>query len=388
MGLLVLVGGIVLAILWRGSPPITGQPRATPEGRDVLHLLCDPKSCKDGTVVTLDGAKATFAQGEADLTLATPLHVGDNDLRLAVDRPGMGRDETVKLLVPVAYRVSADVSTMSGPKPAITIRVSAQAGADVTVDGKPVSLDASGAAAYVIDESAATEGPADESRVVSIDVPYTVATQGRTDKGTVSARVAVAPLRVDAPGVRAFVEEDRTIIAGRAAKGATVTVDGNPVTLAADGSFTTTVPLPSPGDRTIDVRGGSTGPAPMSPRTVHVVVTRVTSLADAAKTFEQQKTIGYDAAMANITGSAGQPIVVEGAVVESRGSGPKTIVLVDDRRGCAKGPCLTRVIVGREMPLARGDVLRAYGIVARGFTTPAQQTVPEVEAAFAIKAKR
>jgi hypothetical protein len=388
MGVLVLVGGVVLAVLWKGSPPITGQPRATPEGRDVLHLVCDPKSCKDGTVVTLDGAKATFAQGEADLTLAAPLHVGDNDLRLAVDRPGMGRDETVKLVVPVAYRVSADVSTMSGPKPAITVRVAAHTGADVTVDGKPVTLDASGAAAYAIDESVAADGPADESRVVSVDVPYTVTTQGRTDKGTVSARVAVAPLRVDAPGVRAIVEDDKTTIAGRAAKGATVTVDGNPVTLGADGSFSTTVPLPSLGDRTIDVRGGTAGAAPMSPRTVHVVVTRVASLADAAKTFEQQKTIGYDAAMANITGSAGQPIVVEGAVVESRASGPKTIVLVDDKRGCAKGPCLTRVVVGREMPLARGDVLRAYGIVARGFTTPAQQTVPEVEAAFAIKAKR
>jgi RNase P/RNase MRP subunit p29 len=277
---------------------------------------------------------------------------------------------------------------MSGPKPAITIRVEAQAGADVTVDGKPLPLDASGSAAYAIDESPATDGPADESRVVSIDVPYTVATKGRTDKGTVSARVAVAPLRVDAPGVRGVVDEDKAVVAGRAAKGATVTVDGAPVALGADGSFSTVVPLPALGDRTIDVRGGTSGPAPMTPRTVHVSITRVASLAEAAKTFEQQKTIGYDAAMTNLTGSAGQPIVVEGVVVESRGSGPKTIVLVDDKRGCAKGPCLTRVVVGRELPLARGDGLRAYGIVARGFTTPAQQTVPEVEAAFAIKVKR
>lgn len=389
MGLLVLVCGVVLAIFWKGTPPITGQPRATPEGRDVLHLQCDPKSCKDGTTVVLDSAKATFARGEADLPLATPLHVGDNVLQLQVDRPGMGRDETVKLVVPVAYRVSADVSTMSGPKPSITIRVEAQVGADVKVDDKPVALDASGAGAYTLDELAATEGPADESRIVSVDVPYAITTKGRTDKGTVSARIAVAPLRVDAPGIRATVEEDQALVAGRAAKGSTVTVDGAPVTPAADGSFSATVPLAAMGDKTIDVRAWTTGQAPMTPRTVHVTITRVASLADAAKAFEQQKTlVGYDAAMANLAGTTGQPIVVDGVVVESRLVGHKSMVLVDDKRGCAKSPCLTRVILGRDLGLSHGDGLRAYGTVARAFTTPAKLTVPEVEAAFAIRSKR
>lgn len=388
MGVLVLAGGGALALLWKGAPPITGQPRATPEGRDVLHLVCDPKSCGDGTVVTLEGARATFARGEADLTLAMPLHVGANDLRLAVDRPGMGRDETVKLVVPVTYRVSADLSTMSGPRPSITIRVQAQPRADVTVAEKPVALDPSGAGAYAIDETPATDGPADESRVLSLDVPYTVTTQGQVDKGMVHVRVAVAPLRVDAPGARAVVEEDKVLLAGRAAKGSTVTVDGAPVPVAADGSFSTTVPVTALGDRTIEVRGSTAGDAPMTPRTVRVALTRVESLAAAAKTFEQQKTIGYDAAMADLIGATGRPIVVDGVVLEARTLGPKTLVLVDDKRGCAKGPCLTRVVVGRDMGLAHGDGLRAYGIVARSFTTAAKQTVPEVEAAFVIRAKR
>ena len=387
MGLLVLVGGVVLAVLWKGAPPITGQPRATPEGRDVLHLTCDPKSCQDGTVVSLDAAKATFASGEADLPLATALHVGDNELHLMVDRPRMGRDETVKLIVPVAYRVSADVSTMSGPHAVITIRIAAQPGADVTVDDKPVALDASGAGTYTVDKAVEAEGPADESRVASVDLPYAVATKGRTDKGTVSARVSIAPLRVDAPGVRAVVDDNKTTVAGRAAKGSTVTVDGAPVALAADGSFETTVPLPAMGERTIDVRAWTTGAAPMMPRTLHVTVTRVASLADAAKAFEQLKPIGYDAAMADLS-RAGQPIVVDGAVLDARGAGPKTLAVVDDKRGCAKGPCLTRVVVGRELGLARGDTLKAYGTLARGFTPPGGQTVPEVEAAFAIRTKR
>ena len=91
----------------------------------------------------------------------------------------MGRDEVVALSVPVAYRVRADVSTMNGPHPSILIHVEALAGSDVRVADKGVTLDASGTGTYAIDESAATEGPADESRVVSLDVPYTVASAGR-----------------------------------------------------------------------------------------------------------------------------------------------------------------------------------------------------------------
>ena len=54
-GAIVLAGGVTLAILWRGAPPITGQPRATADGKDILHLVCEPKSCKDGTLVALGG---------------------------------------------------------------------------------------------------------------------------------------------------------------------------------------------------------------------------------------------------------------------------------------------------------------------------------------------
>ena len=126
------------------------------------------------------------------------------------------------------------------------------------------------------------------------------------------------------------------------------------------------------------------------PRTVHVVVTRVSSLADAAKAFEQQpqKPLGYDAVMADLAGKTGQPVVVEGQVLESRGSGHRTLALIDDRRGCAHGPCLTRVIVGRDLALAHGEVLKAYGVVARGFLSPSGQTIPEVDSAFVVRAAR
>jgi hypothetical protein len=240
--------------------------------------------------------------------------------------------------------------------------------------------------AHVIDESAATEGPADESRVIAVEVPYVVVPAGHAaERGTVSARIAVAPLRVDAPGPATTIEGDSILIAGRAARGATATIDGAPVQVAPEGSFETTVAIPTQGEHTIEVRAGT---AVLSPRVVHLSVTRVDSLASAAKAFEAQPTIGYDQAMRDIAAAkTGEKIVVEGEVVEARASGHSSVVLVDDRRGCDKGPCVVRVIVGQTMSLARGETLRAYGRVARAYRTPSAQTVPEVEAEFVLRAK-
>ena len=397
-GALLVVGGGALAFFWHGAPPISAQPTETPDGKDVLHLRCDPASCTNGTTAELNGVTSTFTSGESDLPLAEALHVGDNPLSLKVDRPGMGRDEVVKLVVPVAYRVRADVSTMGSQHPSITIHVEALAGSDVRVAGKPVTLDSNGAGAYAIDESTATEGAADESRVISADVPYTVTPPAGSgpaqaaQTGTVSARVAISPLRVDAPCASAVVAVDHIVVAGRAAKGASVTIDGAPATVNADGAFEATVPLPAPGERTLQIRSGT---AALIARTVHLSVKRVTSLAEEARAFEQQKTVGYDAALAGLAGgaalAAGAPaelIVVDGEVIEPRASGHRMLILVDDKRGCAKGPCLARVVVGQDLSIARGDRLRAYGRVARAFTTPVGQTVPEIEADFALQSRR
>jgi hypothetical protein len=385
--LVAILGGGAIALFWRSAPPIAAQPRIAVDGTDLLRLTCDPTSCKDGTVVSLHSAKATFAGGEAELPLTAPLHIGDNVLALSIDRPGMGRDETVKLIVPVAYRVRADLTTMETSHPGITIRVEAPPDSDVRIEDNPVKLDAAGAGAYVVDESAATEGPADESHVIAVDLPYAVTLHGRApDTGTVSARVAVAPLRVDAPGTSAVIDEESVLIAGRAAKGANVTIDGAPVAVTPEGAFEGPAPIAALGDHSIEVRAAT---PLLAPRTVHVAVARVASLAEAARAFERRGPVGYDTAMRDIAAAkAGGLIIVEGDVVDARASGHRTLVLVDDRRGCAKGPCLARVVVGRNLTLAHGEALRAYGHVARAFRTPGAQTVPEVEAEFVLRATK
>jgi hypothetical protein len=171
-----------------------------------------------------------------------------------------------------------------------------------------------------------------------------------------------------------------------------VTIDGVPAAVNPDGAFEVNVALPALGERTLQIRSGTVA---LVSRTVHVAVKRVAGLVDEAKAFEQQGTVGYDTAMRGLGPSPstsgeglGQLIVVDGEVIEPRASGHRMLILVDDKRGCAKGPCLARVVVGQDLAVARGDRLRAYGRVARAFTTPGGQTVPEVEADFVLQSRR
>jgi hypothetical protein len=392
-GALLLTGGALIAWLWRGPPTVTAHAQSAPSGEDILRLQCDPDRCREGTTVEVSGAHATFSGGVSELTLPEPLRIGPNALTLHMVRPGHTREETLKLIVPVAFRIRADPSTMSSSPPTLTMRVEAAPGSEVTMDGKPLALDATGHGSYAVDESAATEGAADESRAVSAEVPYVVTSPSAdrsqpalVEKGTVTARVVVAPLHVDAPSQHAVVDGDHVLIAGRAAKGATATVDGAPVAVGAEGIFSANVSLPVLGERAIEVR---TETPALRPRTVHLRVKRVASLADEARAFEQrEKVIGYDAAARDLSASVDRAIVVEGEIIDSRRFGYGSVLLVDDRRGCAKGPCLARVLLTQDTSTTRGMMVRAYGRIARPFAAPSGQTVPEVEADFIVTSRR
>ena len=381
-GGLLLGGGLGLFWLSRDRPVITAQLRAAPDGADVLGLHCDPASCKNGTTVAIDGARSTFTDGRSDLTLSAPLHIGDNPLALHIDRPGMGRDEVVRLVVPVSFRIRADLTGITAPKPSVSIRVEAAPDRVATVDGKPLALGANGTATYSIDESAETDGPADQSRVVAVQVPYSIGAKGAaSETGTVAARFSVAPLRIDVPGVHAVVDRDQILVAGRAARGATVTIDGAAVPTAQDGSFEAPVALASVGERVLQVRAGT---SLLTPRTVSVQVKRVASLIQEARAFERLKPLSYDTATANPSASVGQLVAVEGEVMRARTSGHRSILIVDDRRGCAKGSCLARVAVAQDVAPAPGTLVRAYGRVAPPFAAPSGETVLEVEADFIV----
>jgi hypothetical protein len=383
-GLVALVGATLFLLLGQATP-IAAQPHVSAEGRDVLRLTCDPRRCRDGAVATIDKARATFASGECELTLPAPLELGENALQLSLYRDGSSRPESIRLVVSLAYRINVDLSTMQSAKPAITVRVKARPGTTVSIGNTDISLDDKGLGAYALDETASTLGPAEQSRVISADIPYAVVPRGRPpERGTVTARVSVAPLSVDAPVVNSIVEDDAVVIAGRAAKGASVSVDGTAAAVGADGSFESTVHLDGVGKRSFDVRSATSA---LAPRTIRVEVTRVSKLADAARDFEALGAVGYDDVLAQLATRTGQPIVVDGRVLDLRVGGHRTLALVDDRRGCTKDTCYARVIIARDTALANGQSIRAYGRVVRAFAMPGGQSVPEVEAAFAIIGK-
>jgi hypothetical protein len=297
-------------------------------------------------------------------------------------REGFSHPEWVKLLVSLAYRLSVDLSTMQAEKPSVTVRVLARPTAMVRIGNSQVSLDSHGAGFYSNDETLATVGPAEQSRVISTDIPYEVTLSGHApERGTVAARVSVAPLSVDSPALNSVVEEDSLIIAGRAARGASVTVGGTAAVVKPDGSFEAVVHLDEFGKRSIDVRSGT---SVLAPRTIHVDVTRVASLAQAASSFEAMGPIGYDDVLAQLDKQTGQPIVLDGTVLDLRVGGHRTMALVDDRRGCARGPCYARIVIAHDTSLTNGKYIRDYGHVARAFTMPGGHSVPEVEAEFVI----
>lgn len=380
-----LVGSFLLLWITRGPPPIAATLQVSPEGADVLELRCDPYNCKDGTTVAVDSVQSIFAAGQSTLQLTRQLPIGDNRLALHIDRPGWGRDEVIEVLVPVAFRIRADVSTMRDPSPAIVIRVSSLPDSEVVLDGRPLPLDGSGSGTLSIDESAAATGPADESRVVAVNIGYSVKRPGAAAQvGSVEARVAIAPLRVDSPAAHATVDRNSLVLAGRAAKGSTVTVEGTAAVVAADGGFEATVPLEALGSHVVLVRAGT---AALTPRTVRIEVKRVPSLLAEARTLDRAKTVGYDAVRSDPVAYVGKPVVVEGEVVDARASGHRVIALVDDRRGCAKGPCLARVTLSDNPPLGRGALIRAYGHVAEALASAPGQAALDVDADFFVPAK-
>ena len=392
LGAVVLIAGVTVALVWK-SPPLVAQPQIDAHGHDQLHLTC--AGCPDGTIAEMEGQKATFTSQIADLNLTVPLRVGDNKLVIHLDRPSLGRDEAVSLAVPLTYRVRTDLAEIGAPHPAIVVRVDAVPGTDVLLDGKPVALDASGSGSYAIDISGETEGTAEEVRIIDRSVAYVVTPKGGSpQKGTVEAKVGITPLRLEAPGSHPVIDTPTFHIAGRTSKAsvatpgqppqpATVTVNGRPLTVGADGVFAEPVDAPAAADLPIELR--ATAPQ-LAPRTAHFTVRRVDHLADEARAREALPGLGYDALAADVAANVGQAVIVEGDVVDARVANQQTLAVVDDARGCAKGPCLIRIVTGGETPMKRGDAVRAYGRLTRTVST-ANGPVPEMEADFVVKGR-
>lgn len=235
------LGGIALFFALKSGPPLTAQGRVDETGKEALSIHCP--SCPDGTKLTLRGAGVEVKGGQAILPLADPLALGPNVFEVGIDRPAGGRDETVKLSVPVSYRVRADLGSLDADPPAIVVRAEAVEGSTVEVDGKPVVL-SGGKGQAVLPLGDEVVGPSDDAKVVDRSVTFkvTLPSPARPESGTLPVRVRIVPLHLDAPGAHAVVAGGGSCrFTGQTVVGGKLTVNGASTTLGTRGEFATDV---------------------------------------------------------------------------------------------------------------------------------------------------
>ncbi len=401
IALLTVIAGVLLLTLSHGTPALTGEPRTGADGAELLHVSCP--SCEAGSMVALvssavhaSGAPATpsaasaiptsarvaLTKGEADLALQNALHIGTNTFTLALTRPGVTREETVTLDVPVTYRITPDLSRLSSRPPLLALRVEAVVGSDVTVDGAKIPLDGAGHGAAPVNIAADVEGTSDEMTLIQRKLPYAIKLPGgASETGSLALRVGVAQLHLEAPGRTPVTSASQVTVAGVVAKTAEVYLGDTQLAVGTDGRFAQTVPVVvGMTPLVLSIEQGAT----VATRTMHINVQRVTDLQAEATARDATNPLGYDAIAGEIDKYAGQSVAIEGAIVEARQVGRGTILLVDDHRNCAKSPCLTRVLHGDINDPAQGTVVRVYGKVTRSFRTASGSVVPEVEADFLV----
>jgi hypothetical protein len=382
-GLLLAAGAAAFALLWRSPAPLRAEARVDANGVDILHITC--VTCPDATELRMGETKATVTARAADLPLVAPLRVGENQFSVNVDRPGTGRDEKVTLVVKIGYRIRPDLSTLEGDRPLLRVAIEGGPGAAMVIDGKPLVLGPDGKGNYDIDVTAECTGAADENKTIERSIPYSVVSSGgTTEQGVVNMRVAVPPLHVDSPGTHSVIERDHYLFAGRTGKGARLLAAGQPVGVSADGSFSRVMPAPPAGESEVQLRSIVTGQAP---RLATFRIKKVDHLSDEARDFAAKAPLGFSELSSDVTKHIGEPVVLAGEVVEARPQGAKNLALVDVSKGCVRPPCLARVVIPGDEPLARSEHLQVFGHVTRAISPKGDTTgsVPEVEADFVLK---
>lgn len=383
LALLILFGGVGLWFLMRPSTPVSARLEASDAGKEQLVLSC--LACPDQTKVHLESAsgEGTFKAGRASLELAQPLSVGDHELALQLTRPG-AKPESIRLQIPVDYRVRVDLAALDEDPPKLALAVEARPGTEVEVEGKALALDTDGKARWTEDVSQQLTGSAKGVERLERELSYRVTPPGSAaETGKAKVQIGIAPLVVDAPLESITVDKPRFLLAGTTQPGVEVTVAGRPIKRHADGSFSQTMNVSSTGETTIRVKGTLDKHAP---RFIPIRVKRVDSLENAARDFRKATLGSYASVTGQLGKSSGTKVAWPGKVTDARSSDHRSILLFDVTGQCASPPCLARIVYAGETPAKAGDRITVFGEVKRGVPGPRKgQTVPEVDAEFILE---
>jgi hypothetical protein len=373
----------VALFLHRSRGAIEAKLGMDAEGREQLELLC--RGCDDGVKATLGSVSASFQGGRATLLLDRKLPVGPNRVEIELER-APGRTDSVELAFPVEYRVRADIAGLEQTPPRLTVRVQALSGTAVLVEGKPVVLAPDGTGNAEISVAKELTGSDPSVRSLERRIPYVITPPGGAQaSGEVSVRIGITPLLVQAPGPSIVIDTPTFVLSGRTAKGATVTVEGRPITVDAAGGFAQIMSVSAPGETNVMVRASAPEQAP---RLVPIRVRRVVDLAAEAAAVRATATSSF-AALANPDEKRGLSVALDGSVIEARTESFISILLLDVKSGCSAPPCLARVSLGTKLSFAESENVSVFGTLAGSVEGPKSGTrIPEIQATFVLKGRK
>lgn len=387
LGTLLVVGAIGAFFFFNRGPGRTVEvtPTHSEERGEVLRVSV--AGLPAGSRARFGSAEEPFSGTTAELPLAADtLHVGDNPLAIDIVLPD-GSVETHQVTLTLNYRVRADLGALSGTPPAIVVVVEALAGATATLDGQPLTFDGTGRAtrSYPLEGmTASAEG------VVEHIAHYVITTPGAPMpvQGSLTTRVPLTTMHLDRPGEETVTDRAEVEIAGAVQAGATLTIDGAPVTVLPEGRFLHRYPLPAVGEFSPRIVAVAPSRAPVV-RTLHI--RRVADLAREAAGFTYDRTLTYARLVTAPTTFVGQRVMYEGRVYN---------VDVHDGRGvlqmlvrdCPSGSrCPIWVNYSAAIDVTVESWVRVLGVVEgeQQFrsTNGEVRTVPSVTATFVVPAR-
>jgi hypothetical protein len=377
-----LTAAVVALLLYDSRGALSAEVKLDPAGHERLEITC--AKCSDSASVRMGAASAQFNGQRAGLPLASPLAIGDNQLALELER-SPGKSERVELTVPVEYRVRADTTPLDEPKPRVRVVVQAVPGTTAVIDGHPLALGPDGSGSADLDVASSLQGEEESVKRLERRVPYSITPPGSaTQTGQVSFELGIAALTIDAPGDSVVIDTPTFVLAGRTLKGASVSVEGRPITVDASGKFAQMMNVSAQGETTVMVRASAPNQAP---RLVPVKIKRVGDLASEVAKAKESAVRSYAEIAGAPDSKRGVLVAFDGTVIEARTENFASVVLLDVKSGCAKAPCLARVTYGARAQFASGDRVTAVGKVTGAVDGPRENTrVPAISAEFVVKA--
>lgn len=380
-GALVSLGVVVMALaylLMGRGPQLRATVETTQRGDALVLEVPDAapgsKLRFRGKTVALEGARATFA-------LATDgLVVGDNELAVDVIAPD-GSVRSSSLTLKVEFRVRANLAGIDREPPYYEVVVDALPGAKVTIAEESVPLDGTGRGTLRF----GIPPQPSEGNTYDHEVSYRVVPpDGAARDGRVQTRIPYASLQIDRPGRQQLTEGSSIELSGVTHAEASLQLDGQPLSQR-EGRFVKTLSLPEVGAYEFAVTASQPGHAT---RTTRLNVERVSSLAQAARSFDADKTLTYAKVHENPETYRGRKVAMTGRAYHVEVAAGRTVLqmLVKD---CPRGErCPLWVVAEGVTSATKESWVRVLGTLAgeQRFRSQAgrEVSVPRVDAQFVL----